>query len=111
MKTLFRNFSYKFGGKHYLQLDGGPIGVRMTGSASEIVMLAWSRAYRRILEDSELWVPLLKGYVDDGRQGSTVLPEGSRFCKESRRFKQSKEALAEDVARRMAGESVTHLGV
>ena len=106
LQILFRNFVYQFAGKLFHQEDGGPIGVRATGSAAELVMLDWSEKYREILENSGLWVALLSGYVDDGRQGSTILPEGSRFSRETNKFEFSEEALEEDVARRDEGESV-----
>ena len=64
-------------------------------------MLDWNKHYRIILEDSGLWVPLLAGFVDDGRQGSTVLAEGSRFCKETNKFDVNLHALAEDIDRGM----------
>ena len=39
LKTLFNNFTYKFGGKYYHQQSGGPIGVRATGAAASLVMV------------------------------------------------------------------------
>ena len=41
-------FSYKLGGKHFEQKKGGPIGVRATGSAAELVMQDWSEKYLQI---------------------------------------------------------------
>ena len=56
---LFTNFTYKFGGKSYHQKCGGPIGVRVTGSASQLVMEDWG------VQRYGLTVFLLSGYVDD----------------------------------------------
>ena len=72
LRALWENFTYKFAGKNYHQTDGGPIGVRVSGAASEVVMQDWSETYHKILVDSGLWVALLGGYVDDGRHISTV---------------------------------------
>ena len=80
---LFTNFSYKFGGKFYKQSSGGPIGVRATGAVAQLVMENWARRYREILERSGLTVSLMAGYVDDGRQVTSVLKPGMRFCKET----------------------------
>ena len=54
LKVLFKNFTYKFGGKTYHQKDGGPIGVQALGAASNLVMEDWALDYRNILERSEL---------------------------------------------------------
>ena len=37
-RTLFTHISYKFEGRHYKQNSGGPIGMRVTGAAAELVM-------------------------------------------------------------------------
>ena len=58
IKILFKNFSYKFGGKFYHQSEGGPIGVRATGAASDLIMEDWAEEYRKIPPGSlpTLWV-------------------------------------------------------
>ena len=100
------NVSNSNGGECYQQEEGGPIGVRVTGSASEIVMLDWAIQYLEILESSGLWVPLLAGYLDDGRQESSSFPEGVGYNKETRLFEHSEAALKEDLARKKEGESL-----
>ena len=74
IKILFKNFTYKFGGNFYHQSEGGPIGVRATGAAANLVMENWADLYRKILEDSGLIIHILAGYVDDGRQLTSVFP-------------------------------------
>ena len=105
LKVLFNNFTYKFGGKFFHQKDGGPIGVRATGAAAQLVMESWARDYRSILEKSGLLVSLMAGYVDDGRQVVSKLDLGMRFCADSKKFQFSEEGLKEDEERRMSGES------
>ena len=61
VRAIGRNFVYSFGGKNYLQTEGGPIGARITMAASRIVMFDWSQKFRIILEDICLWAPILKG--------------------------------------------------
>ena len=104
-RTLFENFSYKFEGKHFKQKKGGPIGVRATGSAAELVMQDWSEKYLQILQNSELWVGLLSGYVDDGRQACSILEKGMRFSEQENKFSFSKEAELEDARLEKMGES------
>ena len=78
-RTIFENFCYQFGGRAYHQQAGGPIGARVTMCAARMVMQHWARGYAGILLKAGLRIPLLSGYVDDGRQGSTVLRRGSVF--------------------------------
>ena len=39
VRTVFENFTYKFGGKFYKQQEGGPIGARLTMCAARLVMM------------------------------------------------------------------------
>ena len=47
-------------------------------------------------------VPLCRGYVDDGRQGTSKMKEGTRFNKEKKKFEAKEEWKEED---RMLGET------
>jgi hypothetical protein len=87
---------YSFGGKFYLQRDGGPIGARVTMAASRIVMYDWSCHYRVILENICLWAPILRGYVDDNRQYTTKMLPGMRFDEVKKEFKLRTELVEED---------------
>ena len=42
VRTVFENFTYKFGGKFYKQMEGGPIGARLTMCAARLVMMQWA---------------------------------------------------------------------
>ena len=95
-RTIFEQFCYKFGGKVYLQSDGGPIGTRITMCLARVVMHDWGDQYRTILTAASLRIALLSSYVDDVRQGSTVLRLGMRFDHKSMDFKWSMEAELED---------------
>ena len=44
IRTVFENFTYNFGGKIYLQKEGGPIGNRLTMACSRVVMQDWGRS-------------------------------------------------------------------
>ena len=68
-QVIFENFCYTFGGEAYHQLGGGPIGARITICAAKMVMQNWVDKYKGILIRAGLRIPLMTGYVDDGRQG------------------------------------------
>ena len=104
IRTLWENYSYRFGGEIYLQKEGGPIGQRPTMAASRIVMNDFFRKYNAILLKAELRVTLLRVYVDDGRQASTLLKRGMRFDEKKGEFVWSREAEKEDLERQEKGE-------
>ena len=101
---LWRNYSYKFGGKIYLQRRGGPIGQRPTMAAARLVMNEFMENYREKLVEAKLNVTLLKVYVDDGRQVTSKLRKGMRYCREKREYVWSREAEEEDLEREKKGE-------
>ena len=75
MRTVFENFSYRFGGKTFLQKEGGPIGNRLTMACSRVVMTDWGEKYLRILDKAAIVTTLLKIYVDDADRSA----QGSRM--------------------------------
>ena len=48
---------------------------------------------------------MMGGYVDDGRQVTTLLQKGARFDEETKTFKHSEEGYKEDEELEKAGES------
>ena len=53
-RFLFQILTYKFGGKTYLQMSGGPIRARVTMSAAHLVMQSWARQYSGVLLRDEV---------------------------------------------------------
>ena len=104
-RALFENHAYKFGNLTYKQMSGGSIGDRWTGAAAELVMQDWAENYEQILVSSDLEVHLLAGYVDDGRQGTTILPPGMQYSNPDKKFIYSKEAEEDDKERQEKGET------
>ena len=105
VRIIFENFTYNFGGKVYLQQSGGPIGERLTMACSRVVMAEWGEEYELILREAGLTVSLLRIYVDDVRQASTVLRMGTRYDVESKKMVESEEAMKEDEKLREGGET------
>ena len=81
----------------YHQHGGGPIGARVTMCAAKMVIQNWARKYEGILLRAGLRVPLMSGYVDDGRQGSTVLRKGMMFDDQLGEFVSNEEQYERDV--------------
>jgi hypothetical protein len=65
--TLFRTHTYNFGGKFYLQQQGGPIGLRSTCCIARIVMLWWGRQLTEVMANSNLSAEQKVRYIDDIR--------------------------------------------
>ena len=95
IRIIFGNFTYNFGGRIFLQEEGGPIGNRLTMACSRLVMQDWGEKYKELLENEKVWITMLKIYVDDVRQISTVLEKGTRYDEEKKRMVWTKEAMEE----------------
>ena len=65
----------------------------------------WARIYRFILENSGILVSVLAGYVDDGRQVTSVLRPGMRFREEVKKFEFCQEGEIEDLKKITEGET------
>ena len=79
MRTLFENFTYRYGGLLYKQASGGPIGARVTMATARLVMISWGANNRITLESSRMWLGILAGYVDDVRQDGTGIGMGKKI--------------------------------
>ena len=69
---------YTFGGKVFLQRDGGPIGLRSTASLAALVMKIWDRAWVQLCRNESLELHDYFRYVNDFRNCLQVLREGWR---------------------------------
>ena len=87
-----------------MQVKGGPIGQRPTMAASRIVMQDFFEDYEKVLNNAGLLITLLKVYVDDGRQVTSMLEKGMRYDAERKKFTWSREAEEEDEALEEGGE-------
>ena len=83
---IMSNHTYRFNGLMKLQKKGGPIGLLITGTLAEIVMVVWDRSLIIILRSREIFLVLHKRYVDDCNLG----------------YKRSKEATKEEVLAQIA---------
>ena len=67
IEVSFRNYTYTFGGKVYVQMSGGPIGSRLTMACARIVMCRWGKRVRQALKEGEVETLMDGIYVDDVR--------------------------------------------
>ena len=65
VRTSFGLATYRFGGKLYHQLKGGPIGSRLTMVCARLLMIHWDRLVMDKLKQADLDVWVRGGYVDD----------------------------------------------
>ena len=65
IKITFQNHYYRWDGRIFLQREGGPIGLRATGSCAKLIMDDWLEKFRSKLEINNIEVFLLTKYVDD----------------------------------------------
>ena len=96
VRVLWSNFTYEFGGEIFLQMEGGPIGARVTMAASRLVMQEWAEGFREILDKSGVTVDSQNGYVDDARQNTDLMIRGARYNPERKRFTWREDWKIED---------------
>ena len=104
IRILWGTYCYNFGGKTFLQGEGGPIGQRPTMAASRLVMEEFFSQYRRVLEKAEVKIMMMKVYVDDGRQLTTLLRKGMRYDAEIKEYRWNMIAEEEDKELERNGE-------
>ena len=63
VETIMGNHLYRFDGKVYRQVEGGPIGLELTGVVADLVMLWCDNKFLKKEESAGLDVLLYKRYV------------------------------------------------
>ena len=96
VKLVFQSHVYTYGGKVFRQQDGGPIGLRLSGSVAAIVMIVWDSKMVELVEESGINMPLYARYVDDGNTLMEAFRRGWRWVDEEKRLMWKKEWENED---------------
>ena len=65
--TLFKTNCYTFGGKFYFQMQGGPIGLRLTCCIARMVMMLWDKQFLEKMSRSNITLEEKQRYMDDIR--------------------------------------------
>ena len=82
---------YTFCGKYFIQLDGGPIGLRSTASLAALIMKMWDVAWLSLLENENIQIFEYFRYVDDSRDFLRPIAEGWRWTEDGFAYRQSWE--------------------
>ena len=59
---------YKVGDTIYLQTDGGPMGLKLTGAIARVVMMLFDKIYLEKVSQSDICMLMYERYVDDSNQ-------------------------------------------
>ena len=86
VRTCMANHVYCMGDKVYLQKEGGPIGLELTGAVSRPFMARWDRMYMEKVRQAGGELMLYERYVDDSNQIGKVPPVGARYDKETKKI-------------------------
>ena len=68
VKKVMSNHVYQTGNDFYIQSDGGPIGLELTGAVHRPFMRMWDRRYMRAVSRAGYLMLMYKRYVDDSNQ-------------------------------------------
>ena len=71
---------YCFNGVVYVQLRGGPIGLRLTAALANLVMSFFDQTFDKILHREGIVVNIKFRFVDDGRVGLRPIRAGWRWA-------------------------------
>ena len=64
---------YIVGDTIFLQTDGGPIGLELTGALSRPFMMRWDRLYLTKVQEAGIQMLLYTRYVDDSNQIAVLI--------------------------------------
>ena len=102
VKACMKNHLYKVGDQIYLQKDGGPIGLELTGAASRAFMWRWDQMYLKKARKAGVEIVKYERYVDDSNQIAVVPQEGAKYDTDSKKIRieqEIKETEEEDDER------------
>ena len=67
-KLVMTNHVYAVGDEFFLQQQGGPIGLELTGVLARVFMMSWDKKYLKAVTDNGLLMIMYARYVDDSNQ-------------------------------------------
>ena len=84
------NHCYSVNGVNKVQLEGGPIGLKLSGALAKVVMLSWSRRFKAattiaLADFAYFELYMLLFYVDDTGVAVEELEPGCRYIEEGGR--------------------------
>ena len=105
-KAMFRLHHYKFGGKMFKQMEGGPIGLRGTCSIARLAMQLFDGKWLGRLRSMKVTTELDGRYMDDGRNILAPFKAGwrwsdGRICYTRRWEEEDKGLSSMEITRRI----------
>ncbi len=91
VRVCLENHTYKVGDRIYLQGEGGPIGLELTGAVSRVFMARWDKLYKKRVKNAGINMLLYERYVDDSNQVAEVPPLDMKYDREKRKMVKRKE--------------------
>ena len=82
IRVCLESHTYKVGDRVFLQKEGGPIGLELTGALSRSFMKRWDQIYLKKVKDAGMKMLMYERYVDDSNQVAVVPPKGTRYDQE-----------------------------
>lgn len=83
ISAVMRSHTYQFNGEVFLQDDGGPIGLELTGAIARVFMLSWDKKFidrvKRMTEGFNWKLYMYMRYVDDCNCIGEEMPPGTRI--------------------------------
>ena len=68
VRACMSHHVYCVGDKTFLQQDGGPIGLELTGAVSRAFMWRWDKLYLEKVRKAKINMELYERYVDDSNE-------------------------------------------
>ena len=99
IQACMESHVYKVGDQTYLQKEGGPIGLELTGAVSRAFMWRWDRMYLERVRKAGIKMPMYERYVDDSNQVAVVPQKGARYDRERKRIVIDESGTKEDEER------------
>ena len=96
-KAMFNHHYYRFGGKTFHQVQGGPIGLRGTCAVARIVMQLFDAKWKRRLQELGITTWLISRYVDDSRAILQPIRPGWRWVDNDLRYTKKWEQEDKDI--------------
>jgi hypothetical protein len=79
VEKIMQNHYYQFEGQLYHQVNGGPIGLLVTGTLARLVMLWWDLKFLQKLETLKISPELYFRYVDDEGLAVEPIEKGTKY--------------------------------
>ena len=97
VQTVMSGHTYRIGDTVYLQTEGGPIGLELTGAVSRPFMQKWDLLYLEKIRVAGILMRMYKRYVDDSNQIAVVPEPGSRYDENTGRVISDGQGLGAEV--------------